>query len=114
MLMSSSIPARRLHARSWLPLIALLVTAVGARSAAAAAAGSLCNTPAATGCAGTTSLTTDTNKIHYDIHPGQTVTSKIIGATELTGTETCTAGGSGVDVIIKSSDFGNQTVCGSF
>ena len=69
--MSLLVSARRI--RIALSLLAFLLSALGARPAAAAAPGTLCNTPAATGCAGTTSLTTDTNKIHYDIHPGQTV-----------------------------------------
>jgi len=83
-----------------------------APSMAANGPGSLCNTPGATGCAGATSLPTF-NSTHYALMPGVTITSKIIGATDLLGTETCSSGPAGVDVIIKSSQFGNETVCGS-
>src|SRR5262249_25266009 len=94
--------------------LALLGAAAAPEVALAAQApGSLCNTPAATGCAGATSLQSNTNDHKYDLQPGVTVTSKIIGATDLTGNETCSSGPAGVDVIIKSSVFGNTTVCGS-
>src|SRR5262245_29707575 len=96
-------------------LFALLSIAAAPRAATAAnAPGSLCNTPAISGCAGATSLPAF-NPTHYGLMPGVTITSKIIGATDLTGNETCSAPGNppGVDVIIKSSQFGNTTVCGS-
>src|SRR5262249_9706227 len=76
------------------------------------AAGSLCNTPTVSGCAGATALPVF-NPTHYAVQIGTTITSKIIGATDLTGTETCSAGGSGVDVIVKSTPLGNTTLCGS-
>src|SRR5262245_2829237 len=93
-------------------LFALLSIAAAPRGATAAAEGTLCNTPAATGCAGATSLPVF-NPTHYALMPGVTITSKIIGATDLVGNETCSSGPAGVDVIIKSSQFGNETVCGS-
>src|SRR5262249_34286102 len=104
---------RALHA---VAVAILAVAGIAARpdAALANAPGSLCNTPSASPlCAGATLLTSDTNKIHYDLQPGTTIVSKIIGATDLTGNETCSSGPAGVDVIIKSTDFGNQTVCGT-
>ena len=89
-----------------------LLSLAAAPSLAANGPGSLCNTPGATGCAGATSLPVF-NPTHYALVPGVTITSKIIGATDLLGTETCSSGPAGVDVIIKSSQFGNETVCGS-
>src|SRR5436309_10154199 len=74
--------------------------------------GSLCQTPTASGCTGATSLPVF-NPTHYEVQIGTTITGKIIGATDLTGAETCSSGGSGVDVIVKSSNFGNTTLCGT-
>src|SRR5207248_791164 len=74
--------------------------------------GSLCQTPSASGCTGATSLPVF-NPTHYEVQIGTTITGKIIGATDLTGAETCSSGGSGVDVIVKSSNFGNTTLCGT-
>src|SRR5262245_38138586 len=80
---------------------------------AATAPGSLCNTPSVPGCGAATDLPSTVNDQHYDLEVGVPITAVIIGATDLTGNETCTGDGPGVDVIIKSGDFGNQTVCGS-
>ena len=74
--------------------------------------GSLCQTPTASGCTGATSLPVF-NPTHYRVQVGTTITGKIIGATDLTGAETCSSGGGGVDVIVKSSNFGNTTLCGT-
>jgi len=93
-------------------LFALASLAATPWVATAAAPGSLCNTPGASGCAGATSLPVF-NPTHYALMPGVTITSKIIGATDLVGNETCSSGPAGVDVIIKSSQFGNETVCGT-
>ena len=93
----------------------LLVGVAPVAARAAAAPGALCNTPSATpDCVGATLLQSDTNKIHYDVLAGTTVTSKIVGATDLTGTESCTGGSAGtIDVFVKTSFFGNQVVCGT-
>src|SRR5262249_49752818 len=72
---------------------ALLILLPAARMAHAA--GSLCNTPSASGCAGATALPVF-NPTHYAVQVGTTITSKILGATDLLGTETCTGGGAGV------------------
>src|SRR5438128_960708 len=73
------------------------------RSAEGAAPGSLCNTPSAVAeCAGATPLAIY-NQTHYAIQVGTTITSKIIGATDVTGSR--------VTVTIKTSSNGNiQTV----
>src|SRR5262249_28771979 len=92
-------------------LFALLSLAAAPRVEAANAPGALCNTPAIAGCAGATDLP-PFNPTHYGLQAGVTITSKILGATDLTGNETCSSGPAGVDVIIKSSQFGNTTVCG--
>src|SRR5262249_10275264 len=93
-------------------LFALLSLAAAPRVEAANAPGALCNTPAIAGCAGATDLT-PFNPTHYGLKVGVTITSKILGATDLTGNETCTGGGAGGDVLLKSSPFGNTTVCGT-
>src|SRR5262249_43379291 len=65
------------------------------------AAGALCNTPGATPlCAAADPLPVFNNQ-HYTVQAGATITSTIVGATDLTGSETCTGGGAGVDVFIK-------------
>src|SRR5262249_52789438 len=95
-------------------LLAAVLALAAMPSASVAAPGSLCNTPSATGadCTGATSLDVF-NNTHYALMAGATITSKIIGATDLTGGESCTGGSPGtVNVIIKSS-FGDETVCGS-
>src|SRR5262245_29586988 len=103
---------RALAARTVL-LAILSVAAVP--GASMAQPGSLCNTPGAPGatpqCDGAASLPVFNNQ-HYALAAGASIISKIVGATDLTGSETCTGGSPGVDVIIKSS-FGNQTVCGA-
>jgi hypothetical protein len=91
---------------------ALAMLAASATTAfAAAAPGSLCNTPAF--CPGATSLPSTVNDQHYDTHPGDALIGKIIHATDLLGTEHCTSGPVGVDVIVKSSDIGNTVLCGT-
>src|SRR5262245_10921561 len=103
---------RALAARTVL-LAILSVAAVP--GASMAQPGSLCNTPGAPGatpqCDAAASLPVF-NSQPYALAAGASTISKIVGATDLTGSETCTGGSPGVDVIIKSS-FGNQTVCGA-
>ena len=104
-------------ARRALGPIVILFAFLGLAAAppAALAAGALCNTPSATPlCAGATSLPVF-NSQHYTVEAGATIISTIVGATDLTGSETCTGGSPGVDVFIKSSfaPGGNQTVCGA-
>src|SRR5262249_49413256 len=93
-------------------VVSLLVAASGSRVASAASTpGSLCNTNAVR--PRVTELPSTVNKQHYDLQPGTPITSQIVGAFDLNGNETCTGGAAGVDIFIKSTDFGNQTVCGS-
>src|SRR5262245_318868 len=112
--MSGTRMARRALAARTLLLAILSVAAVP--GASMAQPGSLCNTPGAPGatpqCDGATPLPLFNNQ-HYALEPGTPIISKIVGATDLTGGESCTGGSPGtVDVIIKSS-FGNLTVCGA-
>src|SRR5215475_4432218 len=98
-----------IHGRAFL-LAILGVAAVP--GAAMAQTGALCNTPGATPlCAAATPLPVYNNQ-HYALQAGASIISTIVGATDLTGSETCTGDGPGVDVIIKSA-FGDQTVCGA-
>jgi len=92
-------------------VFALAMLAASATTAFAAAPGSLCNTPSL--CPGATSLPSTVNDQHYDTHPGDSLIGKIIHASDLLGTEHCTSGPAGVDVFVKSTDFGNITLCGS-
>ena len=89
----------------------LAMMAASATTALAAAPGSLCNTPAF--CPGATSLPSTVNDQHYDTHPADSLIGKIIHASDLLGTEHCTSGPAGVDVIVKSTDFGNTVLCGT-
>src|SRR5262245_25214688 len=109
--MSGNRMAGRAFAARTLLLAILSVAAVP--GASMAQQGALCNTPGATPlCAAATPLPVFNNQ-HYTVPAGTTITSTIVGATDLTGTETCTGGGAGVDVFIKGSFAGNQTVCGT-
>src|SRR5262245_6064470 len=108
--MSGTPLARRaLAARTLL----LAILAVAAVPGAAIAAGTLCNTPAAPPlCAAATPLPVFNNQ-HYTVGAGTSIISTIVGATDLTGSETCTGGAAGVDVFIKGSFAGNEIVCGT-
>src|SRR5262245_22810728 len=100
---------RALDARAL--LLAVFAVAAVPR-ASVAVTGALCNTPGATPlCAAATPLPVFNNQ-HYTLKAGTSIISTIVGATDLTGSETCTGGAPGVDVFIKSA-FGDQTVCGA-
>src|SRR5262249_48253003 len=108
--MSSSRVARRA-----LGPIVILFAFLGLAAAPppALATGALCNTPGATPlCAAATPLPVFNNQ-HYTVAAAATITSTIVGATDLTASETCTGGGAGVDVFIKGSFAGNEVVCGT-
>src|SRR5262249_33464221 len=103
--------ARRAFAARTFLLAILSVAAVP--GASMAQTGALCNTPGATPlCAAAPPLPVF-NSQHYTLQAGASIISTIVGATDLTGSETCTGGGAGVDVIIKGSFAGNEIVCGT-
>src|SRR5262249_22585259 len=79
----------------------------------ALATGALCNTPSATPLCAAADPLPVFNSQHYTVAAGATITSTIVGATDLTGSETCTGGGAGVDVFIKGAFAGNEVVCGT-
>src|SRR5262245_25106057 len=101
---------RALAART---LLLAILSVAAAPGASMALTGALCNTPGATPlCAGADPLPVF-NSQHYTLAAGASTISKIVGATDLTGSETCTGGSPGVDVFIKGSFAGNEIVCGT-
>src|SRR6187397_1354413 len=53
------------------------------------------------------------NPTHWAVRAGDTITGTIVGATDVPDDSECSNGDPGVDVFIKSSTFGNTTLCGT-
>lgn len=86
-----------------------LLSAVAVFTDGPPVSGALC--AGASVCPGTTSLSVY-NPTHYALPVGSMATVAIVGASDLTGTETCNSS-PGVEVIIKSTPLGNTTICGT-